>query len=101
MNDELKKLQDSVRRLEIQVAALLKEDAAKAAVNVMVGELPHEAAAKCQRCKSCKYMRMPHRSNANYSCEVRHTTIEPTWTCNLFYNKKTQKVIEPMASCGN
>jgi hypothetical protein len=101
MNDELKKLQDSVRRLETQVAALSNSDAGKIARDVMVGELPHEAASKCQRCKSCKYMRMPHRSNAHYSCEVRHTTIEPSWTCSLFYDKKNQKIFEPGAYCGH
>ena len=57
-----------------------------------VEELPNEAAVKCQRCKNCKYMRMPHRSNAHYSCQVRHTNIEPTWTCKLFNDKHNQKI---------
>jgi hypothetical protein len=60
--------------------------------DMQIGNPPHVATEKCQRCKSCKYMRMPHRSNAHYTCEVRHTTIEPTWTCDLFYDKKSKDI---------
>jgi hypothetical protein len=93
MSDELEKLRNDVRRLEIQVATLSSVDPGKIARVVGADEQPHAATEKGQRCKTCKYMRMPHRSNAHYTCEVRHTTIEPTWTCGLYYDKKNQRIL--------
>jgi ribosomal protein L32 len=84
----IEKLQDDIRRLEIKVAGLSNVNASKTINDVEVGEPPHTAIGKCQRCKNCKHMRYPHRSNPHYTCEVRHSTIEPTWTCGQYDNKK-------------
>jgi len=101
MSDELKKLQDDVRRLEAQVAALSNVNVGKIIREVETGEPPHPATGKLQRCKSCKYMRLPHKSNAHYTCELRHSTIESTWTCGLYNDKKNQKISESAARYGN
>jgi hypothetical protein len=99
LQNNVEKLRDDVRRLEMRMATLSNLDTEKIARDIESGEPPHEAAAKCQRCRSCKYMRMPHRSNVHYTCEVRHTTIEPTWTCGLYYDKRNQKISESGACC--
>ena len=88
MSDKLEKLRDDVRRLEIQMAALSNINNEKIISDVTAGSQPHEAAGKCQRCKSCTHMRMPHRSNEHYSCMARHANIEPNWTCGLYNDKR-------------
>jgi len=101
MSDELKKLQDDVRRLQLQVAALSNANAGKIIRVVETGESPHTATEKFQMCKSCKHMRLPHKSNPHYTCELRHSTIETKWTCGLYNDKRNQKIVEPAAHCGN
>jgi hypothetical protein len=81
MNDELKKLQDDVRRLESQVEALTKSNSEKKSNDVAAWGPLHVAATKTERCRNCKYIRLPHKSNPHYTCQLRHETVEPTWTC--------------------
>lgn len=101
LQEDVDKLREDIRSLEIQVAGLSNLNAGKTASAVDACELPHLATEKQQRCKSCKYMRMPHRSNAHYTCNVRHSTIEPTWTCELYNNKNNQMISEPGTYCGH
>ena len=97
----IEKLQEDLRRLELQVAALSNANMVKAFKTVEAGEPPHVAATKCQMCKHCSHMRMPHRSNPHYTCDARHATIEPTWTCGLFNDKTNHGIVEPTAMCGH
>lgn len=92
LQDDITNLQKEVRRLEIQVATLFNADAEKSVSGMEAWETPHTASDKFQRCKNCKYMRLPHKSNAHYTCNVRRATIEPTWTCQLFYDKNNQRI---------
>ena len=101
LQDDMEKLQDDVRRLEIQVAALSNVNIGQIISDVEAGEPPHAAIGKFQMCKSCKHMRYPHKSNAHYTCDVRHATIEPTWTCGRYNDKKNQRIVEPVAYCGH
>jgi len=101
LQDDLQKLRNEVRNLEIQVAALANPDIANSTRKVECGESPHPATTKCQKCKSCKHMRMPHKSNAHYTCGLRHENIEPSWTCGLYHDKKSQSTLEPSAYCGH
>jgi len=57
---DVENLRENVRRLEIQMAALSNVDAGTIIRDVDTGEPPHEATGKCQMCKRCKSMRMPH-----------------------------------------
>lgn len=99
LQDEVEKLQDDLRRLEIQVAGLSNTDIGTIVKNVEAVDSPHPATGKCQRCKSCMNMRMPHRSNPHYTCELRHSTIEPAWTCGLYKDKNNQRIAEPVSYC--
>ena len=98
---DLQKLRLEVRSLQIQVAKSSNIDISKNINAVEEGEFPHETTAKCQRCKSCKYMRMPHKSNPHYTCTLRHQTIETTWTCAQFSDKKSQSILEPIPYVGH
>lgn len=86
LQDDVDKLREDIIRLELQMAALSNLNAGTYTSAVETFEPPYPATEKLQRCKSCKYMRMPHRSNAHYTCNVRHSTIAPTWTCDLYNN---------------
>jgi chromosome segregation ATPase len=101
LQDDLENLRDEVRRLETKMAALSNVETAKIAGDADASEPPHEATGKCQRCKNCKHMRYPHKSNAHYTCALRHETIETTWTCGLFNDKNKPKILEPVAYCGH
>ena len=101
LQKDVENLRDDVRRLENQMATLSNVEAGTIIRDVDAGESPHEVTGKSQMCKRCKSMRMPHRSNAHYTCEMRHTTIEPTWTCEFFNDKKNQRVSEAGATCGH
>lgn len=98
LQDDVKALQDNIRRLEIQLAALSHVNTGKILNEVEAGDPPHPAVGKCQQCKSCKNARMPHKSNPHYTCGLRHKAIEPTWTCGLYHDKNRQNISEP-ASC--
>ncbi len=86
LQNDVEMLQEDINRLKMQVAALSTTDLGKQARDMEACDSPHTATDKFQRCKKCKYMRMPHKSNAHYSCNVRHAIIEPTWTCGLYDN---------------
>lgn len=101
LQEDMEKLQEDLRRLEIQVAALSTVEIRKTIRDVAADEPPHAATGKWERCKNCKNMRMPHRTNAHYTCELRHATIEPTWTCGLYNDKHNPRTVEPVAHCGN
>lgn len=53
-----------------------------------VVQLPYPATEKCRYCKQCKHMRLAHRSNPHYSCEIQHVNVEAKWTCKLYTDKK-------------
>lgn len=84
MQNEVEKLQEQVRRLEIQMAELSHADMGNIAQDTKTSEPPHPAIGKCQLCKRCSHVRMPHKSNPHYSCGARHTNVEPSWTCELY-----------------
>lgn len=90
LQNEVEALQDELRRLEALVAAVSIGNIEKTHRDVEALEPPHEAIGKCQMCKSCKHMRLPHRSNAHYTCDMRHTTIEPKLTCGSYEDKKNK-----------
>ena len=100
LQDDLQKLRNDVRTLEIQVAALSNPEIVNSIGKVEFGAPPHPTSVKCQKCKSCKHMRMPHKSNAHYTCVLRHENIEPSWTCGLYHDKKSQNTWEASAYCG-
>jgi len=83
LQDDVDKLREDIIRLELQMAMLSNLNTGTNTSAVEACEPPYPATEKLQRCKNCKYMRMPHRSNSHYTCNVRHSTIEPTWTCKL------------------
>ncbi len=101
LQDDVEKLQEDIRRLENQMVALQNIGTGKTTSVAVECEPPYPATEKLQRCKSCKYMRMPHKSNAHYTCNVRHSTIEPTWTCELYYDKNNQGIPEAVTTCGH
>lgn len=101
LQDDLEKLEDNLRSLEVQVTMLSNDEIGKPISAIEAGEPPHLAIGKFQRCKSCKHMRLPHRSNAHYTCVLRHESIEPTWTCGLYRDKKNQGILEPVDYCGH
>jgi hypothetical protein len=97
----IEQLQEELKRLEIQVAALSNANTGKVFQTMEAVELPHLAAGKCQMCKHCSHMRMPHRSNPHYTCDAQHSTIEPNWTCGLYHDKKIHEMIKSTAYSGH
>ena len=101
LQEDMKKLQNEVRRLEIQVAAVSNVSVGDTTRGVEVGASPQPATTKLQMCKSCKHMRLPHKSNPHYACGLRHENIEPRWTCEQYSDKNKQRLAEPAAYCGH
>lgn len=93
LQDEVEKLQGEQRKLGTQVEAAFGVNIEKTTSTVETFEQPYPATGKCRRCKSCKHVRLPHRSNPHYTCEMRHATIEPTWTCGSYYDKKNRDIL--------
>ena len=90
--DVVEKLQEDVRRLEIQAAVASGVDNGKIIRAFETGNPPHEATGNFQRCKNCRNFRLPHRTTPRYTCDVRQATIEPKWTCELFSDKNNKMI---------
>lgn len=98
---DLQLLRNEVKNLEIQMTTITNTYVGKINEDVEASQPPYPTMVKCQRCNKCKNIRMPHKSNPHYTCTLRHATIEPTWSCGLFSDKKGQKKSASVAFVGH
>jgi hypothetical protein len=87
LQNDVEKLRDNVRCLEFQISAIADVNLGKIGRPVETVELPYPATGKFQRCKNCTHVRLPHKSNPHYTCDVQHASIEPTWICAAYCSK--------------
>ena len=80
---EVEKLRQDLKMLESQLVALSPSESNKTPVASKYVEVPHLTEEKSMRCKTCKHLRLPHKSNSHYSCQMQNTIVDPKLTCDL------------------
>ena len=89
---DVEKLRQDLKMLESQLAALSPSGSNKTPVASKNVEVPHPTEKKGMRCKSCKHLRLPHKSNPHYFCQMQNIIVDSKLTCGLHTQNERCKI---------